>query len=81
MEANMQDILTITLILGLVILITCFIFITYYLVQALKSITSLVDDWEDTSQGIKNKLRLNFLSAIPAIILALAGKIIRRKRG
>ncbi|MDP3733288.1 MAG: hypothetical protein Q8Q91_01985 [Candidatus Daviesbacteria bacterium] len=78
---NIQDTLNIILILGFVILVGCFIYITYYLVQALKSITSLVDDWENTSQGIKNKLKLNFLSVIPAIILGLAGKIIRRKRG
>lgn len=76
-----QEILTIVLTIGFLIITVCVIFITYYLIQALKSVTNLTDSLEETTQNIKNKIQLKALAAIPALLIALAGKVIKKKRG
>ena len=84
-----QEFLSILLAVGLVIIMVCLVFTTYYLIKALQSITSLADTLEDTTQNIKNKIQMKALAAIPALLVAIAGKImkqafcfaIKRKRG
>jgi len=76
-----QDFLNIILAAGLLVITACIIYVSYYLVQALKSITNLSDSLEDAAQGIRNKIQMKALAAIPALLIAIAGKIIKRKRG
>lgn len=78
---NSQDLLNIFLIAGLIVIVTCFVFLTYYFVQALKSITQLSDDLGESAQSLKNKLQLKALAAIPAVLVALVGKLLKRGRG
>ena len=76
-----QDILNIFLILGFIIITACIVYATYYFVQALKSMTQLADDLDQTAQNLKNKIQLKALAAIPALLVALASRVIKRKRG
>lgn len=76
-----QDLLNLILVLGIIVITICTVFITFFLIQALKSISNMASDISETAQGIKEKIQLKVLSAIPALLVALAGKIIKRKRG
>lgn len=76
-----QDTLNIFLIIGLFIIVSCFVYITYYFVQALKSFSSLADSLDETTQSVKEKLRMKALAAIPALLVALVGRVIKKKRG
>ena len=75
-----QDILNIFLIISLFIFITCVLFTTYFLIQALKAVTNLAEDLKNTTQGFKDRLNLKVLAAIPSVFVALLSKIIRRGR-
>lgn len=65
-----QDVLNILLTLGVLIITVCVVYITYYLVQALRSVTNLAN-----SLG-----KVKVLAAIPALLIALASKIIKKGR-
>ena len=78
---NTQDILNIFLIIGLFVFISCMVFTTYFLILTLKAITKLADDLKETTEGIKGKLGLKMLAAIPSVILALVSRIIKKRRG
>lgn len=77
---NTQDVLNIFLIVGLLTLIICSIITTYFLIQALKAITQLAEDLKETTQGLKDKIGLKALAAIPSVFIALLSRIIRRGR-
>jgi len=76
-----QDFLNIILAIGFLVITACIVYVSYYFVHALKSVTNLSDSLEDTIQGIKDKIQLKALAAIPALLVAIAGKIIKKKRG
>lgn len=76
-----QDLLNLILTLGIIVFTICFVFITFYFVQSLKSISNMASDISDATQSVKEKLQMKALAAIPALLVALAGKIIKRKRG
>lgn len=78
---NTQDILGGFLVVGLIVVVVCFVYIAYYLVEALKSITKVADDLDEATQSIKNRIQLKALAAIPALLVGLVSKVIRRKRG
>lgn len=78
---NSQEILNVFLIIGILVIIPCVIFATYYFVQALKSITQLADDLDETAQNLKNKIQMKALTAILALLISLASKIIKKRRG
>lgn len=75
-----QDLLNLSLFIGIIVITICIVFVTFFFVQALKSINSLASDISDTAQSIKEKLQFKALAAIPALLVALAAKVIRRKR-
>lgn len=75
-----KDILDITLILGFVIIVICAVYITYYLIRALKAISDLSDSLLDTTLDIRDRLQKNALSAIPALVMALIGKVLKKRR-
>lgn len=74
-----QDMLNIFLIFVFLIMTICAVFATYYFVQALKSITQFSDDCDEIAQNLKNKVQMKALVAIPALLVALAGKIIKKR--
>lgn len=78
---NTQDVVSIFLIILLVIVTVCITFVSYFFVQALKSITRMADNIEETTEDIKRKLQMKALAAIPAILVSLASRVIKRKRG
>lgn len=78
---SVQDFLSIVLAVGVLVITVCAVYVSYYFVQVLKSIMSLSDSLEDTAQGIKDKIQMKALAALPAILLAIFGKIINKKRG
>lgn len=78
-----QDILNTILILVLIILVACLSSITYFLIQALKAITRLTDNLEETTRDInslKGSLQLKFLSALPVFLASLASRFLKRGR-
>lgn len=77
---NTQDILNTILIIGLIVTVTCIAFVSYFLVKALKSITDLTDSLQATTQSIKDKIQMKLLTAIPALIMGLISKILKRGR-
>lgn len=78
---SVQDFLNITLAIGLLVITICIVYVSYYLIQALKSISNLSDSLEDATESIKDKIKLRALAAIPALLVAIVGKIIKHKRG
>lgn len=76
-----QETLNIFIILSIFVVTACIVFVSYYFIQALKSMAALTDDLDEVAQILKNKVQMKVLAAIPALLVALAGKIIRRKRG
>ncbi len=54
--------------------------LTYFFIQAIRSFQSLADHLIDTTEGLKNKLGLKALAAVPPILVALIGKFIERER-
>ena len=76
-----RDFLNLVLAIAIIVLTSCIIYATYYFVQALKSMTQLTDDLDQTAQSLKNKVQMKALAAIPALLIALASKVIKRKRG
>ncbi len=76
---NSQDILNFALIIGISIITSCVVFITIFLVQALKSMIRLSDNLEETAQGIKEKVQMKALVAIPAILVSLIGRFIKKR--
>ncbi len=77
---NMQEVVYIFLIVGIISIIVCTIYVTYYSVKALKSITNILNNLEDAAVNAKEGIRIKVLAAVPAILLALASKLIRKRR-
>lgn len=77
---NIQDALAIFLIIFLVITTFCIVLLTFFLVQALKAITQLSDNIEDAANNLKSKFQLKAFATIPALLVSLASKVIRKRR-
>lgn len=75
------NILRIVLTLGWVIVVVCAVYITYYFVNALKTFQKFINHADNVAEVIKDGLKLKALAAIPALLVALTGKAIRKKRG
>lgn len=61
-----QDILNLFLAVGFLVVTVCVVYITYYLVKALRSITNLTDS-------------LKSLAVIPALVVALVSRIFKKR--
>lgn len=77
---NSKDILDLFLILGVITFTGCVVFLTFFLIQALKAIKALAEELKETTEGLKDKAGLKVITAIPAILLALLGRVIKRGR-
>lgn len=78
---NTQDLLNIILVIGFLVIVSCIVFITYSLVQALRSISKMADSLDQTAQNFREKVQLKALSALPPLLLALVSRIFKRGRG
>ncbi len=76
-----QDFLNIFLAIGFIVITICVVYASYYFVQALKSITDLTENIDETTQSIKDRLQMKALAAIPALLVSLVARIIKKKRG
>lgn len=76
-----KDLLNIFLTIGIIVITICIVFVSFFFIQALKSITQLMDNLDETTDSIKEKIKLKALAAVPGILLALASKIIKKRRG
>lgn len=74
-----QDLLNILVGIGFLTIAVCAVFVTYFLVRALKSVTTLTDSLENTTQEIKNKLQIRALLAVPALMIGLINKILKKR--
>ena len=77
---NSQDVLNVFLILGLFVVTSCVVYVSYYFVSALKSITILVEKLDEVTQSIKDKVAMRALAAIPALLVSLVSKVIKKRR-
>lgn len=77
---SIPELLYIILIIGFLVIVVCTVIITYYLVLALKSLKNLTTSLEDTAENIKSRLQLKVLAAIPSLLIALVGRILKRGR-
>lgn len=75
-----QETMNTLLVVGFLVITACIVLTTYYLVKALKSVINLTESLEETTENIKGKLQMKFLAVIPALLVALAGKLIKRRR-
>lgn len=75
-----QDILNILLIIGFLVITVCIALITYFFIKALKSIASLADSLENTAQDVREKIQMKTLRIVPALLVALVGRILKRGR-
>lgn len=81
---NTADFLNIVLALGFIVIISCVAFVSFYLVQVLKSVKDLADNLSDTTKDvliIKNKIKMGVLTTVSAILTTLITGVIKRKRG
>lgn len=76
---NLQDILNIVLILGLLILSACVVFVTYFFIQALRSITDLSDELSEVAQNVKDKVGLKVLQAVPKLFMSIISNLIKKR--
>lgn len=77
---NTQDILNIFLMIGVVVITSCVVYVTFYLLKTLKSITRLSDNLDDTAQSVKDKFSMKVLTAAPALLMSLVRSVLQKKR-
>lgn len=75
-----QEIIYIILVVGFLIITFCIIFVTYFLIKALKSITDLADSLQNTTQIFREKIQMNILRLIPAVLVGLIGRFFKKRR-
>lgn len=77
---SVPEVINFLLIIGLLIISACIVVITFFLIKALKAITNLAESLQNTSQSIREKIQMRFVAALPAILVGILGKILRRGR-
>ncbi len=74
-----QEIIGTILAVGFLIIALCFAFITFYLIKALKSLSTLAESLQNTSENIRGKIQNRFMLAIPALLITLIGRILKKR--
>lgn len=75
-----QEIVSIILAVGFLIIVACIILVTFYFIKVLKSAADIANSVQDTTQNIKEKLQTRAWTIIPALLLAIIRGIIKRRR-
>lgn len=76
------DVLNIVLTIGFIVTVTCVAVFTFFFIQALRSITKLTDNLEDTASDInflKNKIKFKALTAFSAILAVFLGRLLKKR--
>lgn len=79
-----SDFLNIVLAFGFLVIISCIGFISFFLVKALKAITNLANNLEETAkdvQIIKNKIMMGILAGLSTLLATFVTGVIKRKKG
>lgn len=74
-----QDLLNILLAAGFLIITVCVLTITYFLIKTLKAITELSQSLANTTEGLRDNIKIRALTTLPALVISLLGKLIRRR--
>lgn len=77
---NAGEIVSIFLAAGFLIIALCALLITVFLIKALKSVTKLADSLQNTSEDLRSRVQGRLFAAIPAILMAIIGRILKRGR-
>ena len=77
---NIQEVVSLILASAVFVISVCIVFISYFLIKALKSITLLSDSLQNTTEDIREKIQNNILRLVPALVIGLIGKLIKRGR-
>lgn len=75
-----QEILNTLLVVGFLIITVCVALATYFFIKTLRSIINLTESLAETTENIKSKLQMRLLTAIPALLVAIVGRILKRGR-
>lgn len=79
-----SDFLNLVLAFGFIVIIACVAAISFFLVHALKAITNLANNLEDTTkdvQIIKNKIKMGLLAGLSTLLATFVSGVIKRKKG
>lgn len=77
------DFLNIVLIFGVIVIILCIASVSFFLIKALKAVTNLANNLEDTTkdvQIIKNKIKMGLLTGLSTLLATFATGVIRTKK-
>lgn len=74
-----QEFVSILVAAGFLVIVVCIAISTYYLIKVLKSIASLADSVHNTTEDIRQKMQFKLLAAIPALLVAIVGRILKRR--
>lgn len=77
------EIVSIILAVGFLVIAFSIVLVSVYFIKALKSLTSLADSLQNTTEDIRAKIQNKFIAAVPTLLLALLGRLFGRilKRG
>lgn len=75
-----QDILNTVLAAGFLFITLCILVIAYFLIKALKAVTDLANSLTNTAEGLRDNIKIRVLTAVPALIVSLISKFIKRGR-
>ncbi|OGE37041.1 hypothetical protein A3B45_04085 [Candidatus Daviesbacteria bacterium RIFCSPLOWO2_01_FULL_39_12] len=81
---QITDLTSTLLVLSILIITGCVIYVSYYLGKALRSVTELVDNLEESAEDlklIKNQLKIKVVTTFVAVLAGLLGKFFKRKGG
>lgn len=76
------DFLNTILVLALLTITGSAVFVSFYLVKALRSLTKLVDNLENTAEDIKlikNQLKVKVLTTFIAVLAGLLGRFFKKR--
>ncbi|MCL5784218.1 MAG: hypothetical protein M1142_02590 [Patescibacteria group bacterium] len=70
--SQLQDILIALIAIEFLIIASCILIVTYFFVKTLRSVS-------ETSKSINEKLQMKFVAFIPALLVALIGRIFKKR--
>lgn len=77
-----KDIFNISLTIAILLMAGCALYVSFYLVKALKSVTRLVDNLEDTAEDIKllrNQFKVKALTTLIAVTTGLLSRFLKKR--
>lgn len=81
---QITDLASTLTVVSILVITGCVIYVSYYLVKALKSAIKLMDEVEEGAENLKlirNQLKIKALTTFVAVLAGLLGKIFKRRGG